>query len=131
MRRILIILGVIAGIGLLIFGYFNSVYNTAVRLDEESNEKWSNVQSAYQRRFDLVDNLVSTVKGAADFEKETLTRVIEARSKATSVQLTPEALSDPKFQSAQNELKGALSRLLIVAEQYPQLTATQNFRDLQ
>jgi LemA protein len=109
-------------------------YNKMVGLDEEVKAKWANVQSDYQRRSDLIPNLVSTVKGAANFEQETLTKVIEARSKATSVNvnaenLTPENMQ--RFQQAQGELGGALSRLLVVAEQYPTLQATQNFRDLQ
>jgi len=96
--------------------------------------QWANVQNAYQRRADLVPNLVNTVKGAANFEKETLTQVIEARAKATSVNinpgdLTPENLQ--KFQAAQGELSGALSRLLVSVERYPELKANQNFLELQ
>jgi LemA protein len=109
-------------------------YNKMVDLDENVRAKWNYVQSDYQRRADLVPNLVSTVKGAANFEQTTLTQVIEARAKATSVNvsadnLTPERVQ--QFQQAQRELGGALSRLLVVAEQYPQLQATQSFRDLQ
>ena len=109
-------------------------YNKMVNLDENVKAKWSNVQSDYQRRADLVPNLVSTVKGAANFEQETLTKVIEARAKATSMNISPENLTPEnieKFQKAQDELRGSLSRLLVVAEQYPQLQATQNFKDLQ
>ena len=88
----------------------------------------------YQRRADLVPNIVATVKGEANFEQETLTKVIEARAKATSIQVTPETLNNPdafnKFQQAQGELSGALSRLMVVAERYPQLQANQAFRDL-
>jgi LemA protein len=105
-----------------------------VDLDVNVKTKWSNVQSDYQRRADLIPNLVSTVKGAANFEQTTLTNVIEARAKATSVNVSSENLTPEKiqqFQQAQNQLGGALSRLLVVAEQYPQLQATQNFRDLQ
>jgi LemA protein len=109
-------------------------YNRMVDLDVNVKTKWSNVQSDYQRRADLIPNLVSTVKGAANFEQTTLTNVIEARAKATSVNVSSENLTPEKiqqFQQAQNQLGGALSRLLVVAEQYPQLQATQNFRDLQ
>ena len=109
-------------------------YNDFQRLDEQSKADWSEVLNQYQRRADLVPNLVATVKGEASFEQETLTRVIEARAKATSVQVTPETLNDPqamqRFQAAQGELGGALSRLLGVAEQYPNLKANQGFSDL-
>src|SRR5687767_10632194 len=109
-------------------------YNKMVNLDEDVKAKWANVQSDYQRRADLIPNLVSTVKGAANFEQETLTRVIEARAKATQVTISPENLTDQniqRYQQAQGELSGALSRLLVVSEQYPQLRATESFRDLQ
>lgn len=109
-------------------------YNKMVNLDENVKNKWNNVQSDYQRRADLIPNLVSTVKGAANFEQTTLTQVIEARAKATSVNVNAENLTPEKvqqFQQAQGQLSGALSRLLVVAEQYPQLQATQSFRDLQ
>jgi LemA protein len=109
-------------------------YNRMVNLDENVKNKWNNVQSDYQRRADLIPNLVSTVKGAANFEQTTLTQVIEARAKATSVNVNAENLTPEKvqqFQQAQGQLSGALSRLLVVAEQYPQLQATQNFKDLQ
>lgn len=109
-------------------------YNDFQRLDEDTKSKWSEVLNQYQRRADLVPNIVASVKGEANFEQETLTRVIEARSKATSIQATPELINDPaafeKFQQAQGELSGALSRLMVVAEQYPQLQANQAFRDL-
>jgi LemA protein len=109
-------------------------YNKMVNLDETVKKSWNNVQSDYQRRADLIPNLVSTVKGAANFETTTLTQVIEARAKATSVNVNAENLTPEKvqqFQQAQGQLSGALSRLLVVAEQYPQLQATQSFRDLQ
>jgi LemA protein len=109
-------------------------YNRMVNLDEGVKNRWNNVQSDYQRRADLIPNLVSTVKGAANFEQTTLTNVIEARAKATSVQVDAENLTPEKvqqFQQAQGQLSGALSRLLVVAEQYPTLQATQSFRDLQ
>jgi LemA protein len=109
-------------------------YNDFQRLDEETKSAWSEVLNQYQRRADLVPNLVATVKGEASFEQETLTRVIEARAKATSVQVTPETLNNPeafqKFQQAQGELSSALSRLLVVSERYPTLQANQGFRDL-
>lgn len=129
-----VVLIVIFAVLLILGGCGCNGYNKMVNLDEDVKAKWANVQSDYQRRADLIPNLVSTVKGAANFEQETLTRVIEARSKATSINvsadnLTPENID--RFQKAQGELSGALSRLLVVAEQYPQLQATQNFRDLQ
>ncbi len=109
-------------------------YNDFQRLDEQTKSAWSEVLNQYQRRADLVPNLVATVKGEANFEQETLTRVIEARAKATSVQVTPETLSNPQafqqFQQAQGELSSALSRLLVVSERYPDLKANQGFRDL-
>ena len=109
-------------------------YNDFQRLDEQTKSAWSEVLNQYQRRADLVPNLVATVRGEANFEQETLTRVIEARSRATAVQVTPETLNDPqafqRFQQAQGELSGALSRLLVVSERYPTLQSNQGFRDL-
>jgi LemA protein len=109
-------------------------YNDFQRLDEQTKSAWSEVLNQYQRRADLVPNLVATVKGEASFEQDTLTRVIEARARATSVQVTPETLNNPeafqKFQQAQGELSSALSRLLVVSERYPDLKANQSFRDL-
>jgi len=109
-------------------------YNDFQKLDESSKSAWSEVLNQYQRRADLVPNIVASVKGEANFEQETLTKVIEARAKATSIQVTPETLNNPeafnKFQQAQGELSSALSRLMVVAEQYPQLKANQAFRDL-
>ena len=109
-------------------------YNDLVAKDESINGQWAQVEAAYQRRADLIPNLVKTVKGYADFEKETLTQVIEARSKATSVQIDANDLnaeSMQKYQQAQEGLTGALSRLLVSVERYPDLKANQNFRDLQ
>ncbi|MCB0506746.1 MAG: LemA family protein [Bacteroidetes bacterium] len=108
-------------------------YNTLVANDEAVNKAWADVEAAYQRRADLIGNLVETVKGEAKFEQETLTQVIEARSKATSMQvdakdLTPENIA--KFQEAQSQLSGALSKLLVVVERYPDLKATQGFQKL-
>ncbi len=109
-------------------------YNDFQGLDEQVKAKWSEVLNQYQRRADLIPNIVATVKGEANFEQETLTKVIEARSKATSIQATPELVNDPnafaKFQAAHGELTGALSRLMVVAEQYPNLKANQAFQDL-
>lgn len=109
-------------------------YNEFQRLDEQSKAAWSEVLNQYQRRADLVPNIVATVKGEAAFEQDTLTKVVEARAKATSMQVTPETLNNPeafsKFQNAQGELGGALSRLLVVSEQYPNLKANQGFSDL-
>ena len=110
-------------------------YNDFQRGDEAVKASWSEVVNQYQRRADLVPNLVNIVKAEANFEQTTLTKVVEARSKATSIQATPELINDPaafqKFQAAQGELSGALSRLLVVTENYPNLKANQGFRDLQ
>ena len=109
-------------------------YNDFQRLDEQTKSAWSEVLNQYQRRADLVPNIVATVKGEAAFEQDTLTKVIEARSRATAIQVTPETLNDPaafnKFQAAQGELGSALSRLMVVVEQYPNLKANQAFSDL-
>ncbi|RZL63075.1 MAG: LemA family protein [Variovorax sp.] len=109
-------------------------YNDFQRLDEASKSAWSEVLNQYQRRADLVPNIVASVKGEANFEQETLTRVIEARAKATSIQVTPETLNNPatfnQFQQAQGELSSALSRLMVTVERYPELKANQAFRDL-
>jgi len=109
-------------------------YNDFQRLDEQSKAAWSEVLNQYQRRADLIPNIVNTVKGEANFEQETLTKVVEARAKATSMQVTPETLNNPeafqKFQQAQGELSSALSRLMVTVERYPDLKANQGFRDL-
>ena len=126
---------IIIVIVVLIFGGCGvSKYNSIVRQDQYVQSKWSNVEAQYQRRSDLIPNLVATVKGAANFEKETLTQVMEARAKATQMtvnanDLTPEKLQ--QFQAAQGQLSTALGRLLAVSEAYPELKANQNFRDLQ
>ena len=110
-------------------------YNQFQSLDEEAKASWSEVLNQYQRRADLVPNLVNVVKGYAEHEKEVLTQVAQARSKVGSMQVTPEVLNDPeafaKFQAAQGQLTSALSRLMAVAENYPNLKADQGFRDLQ
>ncbi len=109
-------------------------YNDFQKLDESVKASWSEVLNQYQRRSDLIPNIVATVKGEAGFEQETLTKVIEARSRATSIQATPELINNPeafkKFQAAQGELSGALSRLMVVSEQYPNLKANAGFQDL-
>lgn len=116
------------------FGLSGCGYNDFQRLDEQTKSAWSEVLNQYQRRADLVPNIVATVKGEAAFEQETLTKVIEARAKATSIQVTPETLNNPeafkKFQAAQGELGTALSRLMAVSEQYPNLKSNEGFRDL-
>ena len=109
-------------------------YNQFQSLDEQTKSAWAEVLNQYQRRADLVPNIVATVKGEAAFEQDTLTKVVEARAKATSMQVSPETLNNPeafkKFQAAQGELSGALSRLLVVTENYPNLKANQGFQDL-
>jgi LemA protein len=127
---LLIVLGLI-----LILGVWGcSGYNGLVKQDENVKKAWNNVQTEYQKRYDLVDNLVNTVKGAANFEQTTLTQVVQARSKASSIQLNTDQLTPEnikKFDQAQSELSGSLSRLLVSVERYPELKATQNFLQLQ
>ena len=127
-------LGVWAMALLLAVGLSGCGYNDFQKLDEQSQSAWAEVLNQYQRRADLIPNIVATVKGEANFEQETLTRVIEARSKATSIQMTPEMLNNPaamqQFQAAQGEVSSALSRLMVVVEQYPNLKANQGFSDL-
>lgn len=121
-------------IGLLAF-FGISVNNGLVEREENVEGAWAQVENQYQRRADLIPNLVNTVRGAADFEQETLTAVIEARSQATSINVSADDLNDPakiqQFQAAQQQLSGALSRLLVSVERYPELRANSNFRDLQ
>ena len=119
---------------LAVFSLSSCGYNSMVTLDEQVQSQWAQVQNVYQRRADLVPNLVNTVKGAANFEQETLTKVIEARAKATAVNVDPSKLSPEaiqKFQAAQGELSQSLSRLLVSVERYPELKANQNFLELQ
>lgn len=129
---VLVILLVVTGIVALIVG---GSYNSMVKLEENVNSAWSQVENVYQRRMDLIPNLVQTVKGYAAHEKSVFTEVTEARSKAGSIQMSKDMLSDPQkfesFQKAQGELGGALSRLMVVMENYPQLKADQNFMALQ
>jgi len=123
-------LGVIAVIAFWLIGF----YNGTVGLNEDVSKQWSNVENAYQLRADKTKNLVEIVKGAADFEKETLTQVIEARAKATSVNIAPGDLSPEKikeFQAAQDQFSGALSRLMVTVERYPELKAVKGFQDFQ
>lgn len=129
-KTVWIVLGVIA---LVIFWGVGS-RNSMATSDQDVKAKWANVQSAYQRRADLIPNLVKTVQGVANFEKSTLTAVIEARASATQMKLDSKDLSPEnlqKYQAAQSSLGGALSRLMVVAENYPQLKATENFSELQ
>ena len=130
MRKFLLSLALVSTLALTGCGY-----NSFQTGDEQVKASWSEVVNQYQRRADLVPNIVATVKGEAKFEQDTLTKVIEARSKATAIQATPELINDPaafqKFQQAQGELSSALSRLLVVTENYPNLKANQAFRDLQ
>ncbi|MDE5559339.1 MAG: LemA family protein [Bacteroidales bacterium] len=114
--------------------WMGSTYNKLVKAEEKVNSAWAQVENVYQRRADLIPNLVNTVKGAADFEQSTLTSVIEARAAATQVKITPENLtaeSLAQFEQAQGQVSSALGRLMVTVERYPELKATQNFRDLQ
>jgi LemA protein len=121
-------------VGLAVLGLGGCGYNDFQTLDEETKASWAEVLNQYQRRADLVPNLVNTVKGEAGFEQDTLTKVVEARARATGIQATPELVNNPeafqKFQAAQSELSGALGRLMMVSEQYPNLKANQGFQDL-
>ena len=130
LKTVLIIVGVLIVLGAMLV----SPYNKMVQKDEGCSKAWADVENAYQRRMDLIPNLVKTVQGAADYEKGTLTEVIEARAKATSVQVDPSNLTEEsiaKFQAAQDQLSSALSRLMVVVERYPELKANQNFLELQ
>jgi len=134
-RAALITLLVLAIAVVAIVGWAVSINNQLVRLEQDVNEKWAQVQNVYQRRADLIPNLVETVRGFAAQERTVLEEVTKARASASSIQLTPEALNDPKalerFQAAQRELGGALSRLLVTVERYPELKSNQNFLALQ
>lgn len=130
MKNLLIVIGVL----IVIFGIGSCSYNRMVKLDEDCKNKWGTVESQYQRRADLIPNLVATVKGVANFEQSTLVQVTEARAKATSIQvdptkLTPDAIQ--KYQAAQGQLSTALGRLLVASENYPELKANENFSALQ
>jgi len=136
-KSFLVLIGVFVFLGLIVLiGFLTSIstYNKMVQYDEAVTSSWSQVENVYQRRADLIPNLVNTVKGYADFEQETLTQVIEARSKATSVNINAENLNEQtlsQFQQAQDGLSSALSRLMVVVERYPDLKANQNFLELQ
>ncbi|MFM2134682.1 MAG: hypothetical protein RL021_82 [Bacteroidota bacterium] len=134
MKRSTILLLAILGVLVLIVLWAISAYNGLITQREGVNKAWSNVENQYQRRMDLIPNLVNTVKGVADFEKSTLEAVIQARANATGIRLDANDLTQEKlqqYQQAQAQLGGALSRLLLVAENYPQLKATTNFSELQ
>jgi len=130
----LVIAGILVLVVIGIISWGTKVYNGLVTMQESVTSQWGNVETAYQRRADLIPNFVNTVKGAANFEQTTLTQVIEARAKATSVTIDPTKMTAEnmqQFQQAQGQVSSALSRLMVVVEQYPELKATQNFRDLQ
>jgi LemA protein len=134
-RTVLVVLGVVALLVVGCGGFAASTYNSLVGLDQAVKAQWAQVENVYQRRADLIPNLVATVKAAAEFEQSTIVAVAEARSKVASLTVDKEVLDDPesfrRFQEAQDQLSSALSRLIAVAEAYPDLKATQNFRDLQ
>lgn len=129
-----IIIGVIVLLGLIMVLSIPSMYNGMVNRQEAVTASWAQVENVYQRRMDLIPNLVATVKGAANFEKGTLEAVVKARAEATQVKVSPEKLDEgslQKFQAAQNNLSSALGRLMVVVEKYPELKATQSFMELQ
>ncbi len=134
MKKFLIPVLILAVLGIYMYTKSVGTYNQLVSMDEGVAAQWAEVETQYQRRADLIPNLVNTVKGYADFEQETLTGVIEARAKATSVTIDPTNLNEgnlAQFQQAQDQLSGALSRLLVSVERYPDLKADQSFRELQ
>ncbi|MFO8235058.1 MAG: LemA family protein [Bacteroidales bacterium] len=134
MKKSWIITGVIIIFALIIYGSVKNTYNRIVQMEQQVESQWSNVETVYQRRADLIPNLVNTVKGYAEHERETLEEVIEARSKATSTNINADDLSPEKlqqFQENQQELGSALSRLMVVVERYPDLKANENFSQLQ
>ncbi|WP_432714084.1 LemA family protein [Pedobacter sp.] len=130
MKKIVLI---VVGLFVALTTFSSCGYNTLVSLDENVQSKWNQVETQYQRRSDLIPNLVSTVKGAANFEKETLTQVIEARAKASQITIDPDKLTEEnisKYQAAQGQVTQALGRLMVLTENYPELKATQQFSDL-
>ena len=134
MKKWLIPVGIIVVLIIIIIAWSSGIYNTAVDREATAQQTWADVESSYQRRNDLIGNLVNTVQGAAEFERGTLTDVIEARSKATSVNLDASNLNPEQmeqFRAAQGEVSSALSRLLVTVERYPELKANQNFLNLQ
>ncbi len=128
-------LGILILAAILVFSVGTGTYNSLVKLDQAVRAQWAQVENVYQRRADLVPNLVETVKGAANFEKSTYTAVTEARAKVGQMKIDESVVNNPeslaKFQQAQDELGGAIARLLVAVEAYPDLKAAQNFRDLQ
>ena len=134
MKKSIIIIGVIVLVCVLLFSWVSGSYNEMVKMDESVSTAWSNVENQYQRRSDLIPNLVNTVKGYASHEKETLQAVIEARSKATQMTVSADDLTPEKlqaYQKAQGEIGSALGRLLAISESYPDLKANENFKELQ
>lgn len=134
MKKWLVPVLIIGAIILGIYFLFVGKYNSAVDKQEQARKTWADVESSYQRRNDLIPSLVNTVRGAADFERSTITEVIEARSKATSINVDAENMTEEQmqqFQQAQSQVSSALSRLLVTVERYPELKATQNFQQLQ
>lgn len=134
MKKSLITIAVVAVVLVAGFIWVKNTYNSLVSSSEEVSAAWAQVENVYQRRADLIPNLVATVKGYAEHESETLAAVVEARSKATSVTISPEELNEESiaaFQAVQNNLSGALGRLIAIAENYPELKASQNFSELQ
>lgn len=132
-KSVIIIIAIVAVLAIWGFTKGPSFYNTAIELREDATAQWGNVESSYQRRADLIPNIVNTAKGYAEFEQETLTKVIEARSKATSITIDPTNITPEKmaqFQEVQENMTGALSRLLAVFERYPDLKANENFKEL-
>lgn len=133
-KGLLITLGVIVVLGFITYNFFVGNYNQMIELNEEVSTAWANVETQYQRRADLIPNLVNTVKGFAEHEKEVLTAVTEARAKASSIQIDPsnlDATAIQNFQAAQGQIGSALSRLLVTVERYPDIKANQNFLELQ
>ncbi len=134
MKKSWIIIAVVILLVIILYNAFKGSYNTMVAMDEEVKTAWANVQTQYQRRSDLIPNLVNTVKGFADQEREVLVGVTEARAKASSIQIDPENINPAmlqQFQAAQGELSSALSRLLVTVERYPDIKSNQNFLELQ
>lgn len=134
MKKSLIVIAVIAVVALAMFGWVKNTYNRLVQSEEGVTAAWAQVENVYQRRADLIPNLVATVKGYAEHERETLEAVTAARADATKVTVSPDQLDEQSiaaFQAAQNQLSGALGRLIAIAENYPDLKANQNFSDLQ
>ncbi|AWW30969.1 LemA family protein [Echinicola strongylocentroti] len=134
MKKAIIPILILVVVGIFVYTKAVGTYNQFVQTEEDINGKWAEVETQYQRRADLIPNLVNTVKGYADFEKETLEGVINARAKATSININADELTPEKvaqFQQAQDQLGGSLSRLLVAVERYPDLKANQNFLDLQ